>query len=144
MRFGAFRLSHIFVMYERVRCEAHPLSAAADASPSPVAVWTYEYSMPLPPASAFRLVSDGDWPKLMRSESRCGVLCLTFAVEPAHSIFVRQGAGPDWRDTSLGRTKRFYFHVMCNVVRAKPRCAELATWPFANLLRRRSSDERDY
>ena len=40
--------------------------------------------------------------------------------------------------------RRFYFHFMCNVVRAKPRCAELATWQFANLLRRRNSDERDY
>ena len=92
-------MSHIFVMYERVRCEAHPLHAPADASPSQVLVWTYEYCMPLPSASAFRLVSDGDWPKLMRKEGRYRrVLCLAVVAELTYSPVVRQGAGPDWQN----------------------------------------------
>jgi len=68
-------LSHIYDMYERIRCEVHPLSVPASPSPTPVVAWAYEYCVPLP--DAFRIVLNGDWPSLMLSENRCEQLrCL--------------------------------------------------------------------
>lgn len=66
-------------MYERIQCEVYPLPDTGDPSPPSVIVWAYEYCVPLPRTSAFRVVAQGNWPVLMRSESR-------------------QGAGPDWQD----------------------------------------------
>jgi hypothetical protein len=66
------RLSfHILDMYERIECEVYPLPDTGDPSPPSVIVWAYEYCVPLSRTSAFRLVAQGNWPVLMRSESRC-------------------------------------------------------------------------
>ncbi len=86
-------LSHIYDMYERIRCEVHPLSVPASPSPTPVVAWAYEYCVPLP--DAFRIVLNGDWPSLMLSENRCGASsCDAFHPFATNAfVFFQKGRG---------------------------------------------------
>ena len=59
---------HDFVMYERIRCEVRPSPGTGPCAPT-VMVWAYEYCRPLT-GTNFRLVADGNWPALMRSEGK--------------------------------------------------------------------------
>lgn len=72
-------------MYERIRCEVQLSPALEDPSPSSVVAWAYEYC--ISPPKAYRLVPDGNWPSMMRSENR-------------------KGAGPDWQDAQCAAEPR--------------------------------------
>jgi hypothetical protein len=66
---ASFSLSNVSGMYERIRCEVQPLPVPDGPSPPSVVAWAYEYCMS--PPQSFRLVPDGNWASLMRSEHRC-------------------------------------------------------------------------